>query len=705
MAIQFKETEKNFAAIQALLAREEKISAQIKPYSENDANIILKLRDELKRSWADFTAKERKLNLAVVGRVKAGKSTFLNTVIFGGKHILPEAFTPKTATLTRIEYAEENSLEVEYYSSEDWHEIEEQAKSSASNESALAAKELVSSMQSSDVNIAEILARGHDVEKFASEDELQGKLNRYVGANGEITPLVKCVTLRINKPELEGISIIDTPGLNDPVISRTQKTRDFLGLCDVVFFLSPASQFLDQNDVNLLKAQLPQKGVAGLVLICSRFDDGLTDVVYDAESLNEAVKETKSKLQNQAKKIFSKHIAEYEKNGNSDIAKILVECQSPIFLSSLFHNMIGKNRSEYTEAEENAFDNLNLCKDLTDEMIATIGDITPIQLRLQEVITKKDFTLAKKAAGFAPLAQKNLSQCIDEIKTAANHKYNQLVKNDKTEIESQQRAVGTRINNIQSRLEEYFGEVYSKMESLKLEILTDLRRSSHEYSTLVTRTGVEVNVKYFRVSDSTWYKPWTWGNSHKESYTYETRYTYIDANDAFENIRNYARESATSIESGFVDAANLLALKNRLLKLVTDSFDVSDESFDPAYFRLLTERTLNRIDFPVIKIDVDESISKLASKFSGEVRDSSARSQIQKDLSEIIAQLFDIISDKFTDEITKFKVQLDSIKETFAKNLLTDINKEFDELKCAYEDKEKNICHLENYISLLDELR
>lgn len=704
MAIHFKETDKTFGAIQALLKREENIAEQIRVYDSDDANAVLKLRDELKRSWEDFSGEERKLNIAVVGRVKAGKSTFLNAIIFDGKHILPEAFTPKTATLTKIEYSKENSLEVEYYSGEDWQAIEQHANSNVESDETRAARELVQAVRNKNVEPAEVTARGHDVEKFTSDDELTGRLNRYVGEDGELTPLVKCVTLKINKPELEGISIIDTPGLNDPVISRTQKTRDFLGLCDVVFFLSPASQFLDQNDVNLLKAQLPQKGVAGLVLICSRFDDGLTDVIYDTDSLNKAINQTKSKLRNQAKKVFSKQIAEYEKIRNRDIAKILTECQSPIFLSSLFHNMIGKNRSEYTSAEEKAFDNLSYHEDLNDEMIETIGDINPVQSRLQEVITQKDLTLAKKAAGFVPLAQRNLSHCIDNIKTAANHKYNRLANDDKAEIERQQRAVGTRINNIQSRLEEYFGEVYSKMEHLKLEILTALRRSSHDYSALATRTGVEVNVKSFRVSDSTWYKPWTWGSSHKEYYTYETRYTYIDANDALENIRNYARESASSIESGFVDAANLLALKNRLLKLITDSFDVSDESFDPAYFRLLAERTLNQIDFPVIKIDVEEPVSKLSSKFSGEVRDSSARSQIQKELSEIIAKLFDIISDKFTNEITKFKEQLNSIKENFAEHLLTDINKEFEELKSAYADKENNIRSLKNYISLLNEL-
>ncbi|MBR0287545.1 MAG: dynamin family protein, partial [Selenomonadaceae bacterium] len=187
MAIHFKETDKTFGAIQALLEREENIAEQIRAYDSGDANAVIKLRDELKCSWEDFSSEERKLNIAVVGRVKAGKSTFLNTIIFGGKHILPEAFTPKTATLTKIEYAKENSLEVEYYSGEDWQAIERHANSNIESDEVRAAHELVQAVRNKNVEPAEVTARGHDIEKFTSDDELTGRLNRYVGEDGELT--------------------------------------------------------------------------------------------------------------------------------------------------------------------------------------------------------------------------------------------------------------------------------------------------------------------------------------------------------------------------------------------------------------------------------------------------------------------------------------------------------------------------------------
>ena len=41
----------------------------------------------------------RKLKIGVVGQIKAGKSSFLNSLLFDGKDFLPKAATPMTAAL------------------------------------------------------------------------------------------------------------------------------------------------------------------------------------------------------------------------------------------------------------------------------------------------------------------------------------------------------------------------------------------------------------------------------------------------------------------------------------------------------------------------------------------------------------------------------------------------------------------------------
>lgn len=703
MSIKFKEMQQQEAIMQKLLKRYGKTADSIQAYNASDAEAIRHIAEDLHNNWKDFTRDERKLNLAVVGRVKAGKSTFLNTIVFGGQHILPEAFTPKTATLTKIEYAETNSLEIEYYSSEEWKELEHQAKSSEGSDAAKAAKELTESVKASGVNVSAILRKGAETETFASENELMGRLNRYVGENGEITPLVKCVTLKINKAELDGISIVDTPGLNDPVISRTQKTRDFLGLCDVVFFLSPASQFLDKNDVDLLRAQLPQKGVARLILICSRFDDALVDAIYDVDSLEEAIDEVKSALNDQAKSIFGKQASEYSKAGNSAIASLLSECESPIFVSSLFHNMLSKPSSSYNAAEDNAFDNLNTHDDLDDEMMETIGDIRPVETRLGEVIRQKDSVLAKKAQGFVPLAENNLIDHLAAFKAGSIHRLNQIEGSDKNELERQQKSLQSKIHTIQARMEEYFGTVINNMNRTKLEIVHDLRQTINEYSGITTRSLTETKRVGHKVSDSILFLPWTWGDSHTE-YTYYTEtHTYVDVNDAIENIRGYGRKASNEIETGFMENADIADLKPKLIRTVLESMDTSDENFDPAYFKLLAEKTVQQINIPVLHISVDGFINSLSNSFGSYAVDYQV-SSFRQQFGNTMSSLFNHICTQFEAETNKFNQQMNDAKDNFANQLLKNINEDFEEIKRALDEREKSSRALRSYIDLLNNM-
>ena len=701
MAIRFKGLQQQEVMIGKLLERYSQIVDAIRIYKTEDANDIRQLSKELQDNWKDFNRNERKLNLAVVGRVKAGKSTFLNTIVFGGRHILPEAFTPKTATLTKIEYAENNSLEVEYYSPEEWKEMEREAKSSEQSDSVQAAKEVTASVSSSGINVMSILKSGSTKETFASENDLMGRLNRYVGENGEITPLVKCVTLRICKEELQGISIVDTPGLNDPVISRTQKTRDFLGKCDVVFFLSPAAQFLDRNDVDLLKAQLPQKGVARLVLVCSRFDDALVDAIYDVDSLEEAIEEVKSALSEQAESIFGKQAAEYRKVGNNSIAELLSDCREPMFVSSLFHNMIGKQSCEYNDVENNAFDNLNEHDDLDYAMMEQIGNIVPVERCLAEIIEQKDAVLAQKAQNFVPLAEKNLSEYLAAFRSSTAYKLNQLESNDKEKLERQQRGVQNKIHNIQGSLEEYFGSVIMRMERVKIEVLQDLRQTIQDYSRLQTQNRTETIRHSHKISDSKWYNPLSWGDSHYE-YTYEyVQHSYINLNDALENIRNFGWQATTDIENGIIANADISDLKPKLLRLIVDNLDASDDSYDPGYFRLLTEKTLNQVRIPEIHIDVRQYLNSMSWNQNRTIEDYQI-SDFRLKFSETMSSLLGHISQQFSNAVEQYILQLNQSKEHFSSQMLKNINDDFEEIRRAMEDRERMSKHLREYIYVLD---
>ena len=50
----------------------------------------------------------RNLRVGIIGRVKAGKSSLLNALMFAGNDVLPKAATPMTASLTILRYTDQD---------------------------------------------------------------------------------------------------------------------------------------------------------------------------------------------------------------------------------------------------------------------------------------------------------------------------------------------------------------------------------------------------------------------------------------------------------------------------------------------------------------------------------------------------------------------------------------------------------------------
>lgn len=259
------------------------------------------------------------LKIGVVGRVKAGKSSFLNSLFFDGESVLPRASTPMTAGLTVLQYGDANMFEVEYYNEAEWRVFTDQEKEyqsllseyrlldpSASDEALIsryripdhlqAAHELVSGCSRRALNNVKPEAY-KEQRSFTDIRDLQDTLERYVGAQGEFTPITKCLSITLHDERLRGIQVVDTPGVNDPVVSREIRTREFLRGCHGVLFLSYSGSFFDSNDVSFLTHRIGHQGIGQVVLIASKFDSVLQDVgkqFYD--DLGNAIEDCQSKL-------------------------------------------------------------------------------------------------------------------------------------------------------------------------------------------------------------------------------------------------------------------------------------------------------------------------------------------------------------------------------------------------------------------------
>lgn len=664
---------------------------------------------------ADFYRENRKLNIGVVGQVKAGKSSFLNTLLFNGQEILPKAATPKTATLTKMEYAEENVILIEYYSPEEWDVLTDNATVDLDDEIYTSARETVDMVKRNGIDPRPYLERGYDRIEFSSYEELIAGLNDYVGEDGRYTPIVKDVILYMNKEEFKGLSIVDTPGLNDPIASRTIRTKEFMEVCDVVFFLSQAGSFLDKSDWILLSSQLPQKGVRKLVLIASKYDSGIRDVLRPqdpddifgedentSDNIPGACRIIQKKLRKRAKGKVQEFVKDLEERGSSpELIDVIRQCSDPVMVSSLAHNMAGKPFLEYSPEEKNIYAALKKFSDDIEADLKLLGSFEKVNDFFNEAVREKEQILELKAKSFIPNAREELKEILGSYLDKAQKRAQLLETNDKEELLAQKKQMENQMGNIRADIASLFGELNVKLETEKAEGIREIRQVSKDYLGLKDRTGTKTVKEEYQVSDAKWWNPFSWFRSHTEYRTYEQHYSYCIAADAIENLKKYAVEASGHVEEVFSDALQLKEIKRKLLNIVVDNFDMGSEKYDCSLFRIMVEEAVSAIEFPVLDIDISEAVNGIAGKFTGELTSADEKTKLSEALTKALSRIYEELSKKLDQSVKQFKTEMNEIRIKIEENLLSDISREFEALLSQCENKEKEINILKDYAALL----
>ncbi len=212
------------------------------------------------------------LTIGVIGQMKCGKSTFLNSFVFEDD-ILPSATTPMTAALSVITYGEKKRIVAEFYNEDEWAEMKAQASRDLSEvagntllESKIkAAKELVAKSSALGSNLSEYLKKGKQEDSFEN-------LIEYVGADGKFVSITKSVNIYYPKEYLKGVEIVDTPGFNDPIVSREERTNAFLKKADVVLMMLYAGRPFDATDRDIIFKNVRQCGVGKVLIGINKYD-------------------------------------------------------------------------------------------------------------------------------------------------------------------------------------------------------------------------------------------------------------------------------------------------------------------------------------------------------------------------------------------------------------------------------------------------
>ncbi|WRD25331.1 dynamin-like GTPase family protein [Helicobacter pylori] len=512
--------------------QEQGLQEKAKPFMSD--NSVIKT-EELEKTLKELQDTNRDLKVGIIGRVKAGKSSLLNALIFEGVEVLPKAATPMTASLTILKYAKTLSAEVEFYSPKDIAELENEheryvrefnrivdeevkkQKQSLANRAKEGIKSLSNKLSRnknpeaapkervlSDEEIvkkAERIAK-NELEKDArlvssydqyekmkksgslntenldpriqanSLQELNQKLLQFVGADGKFMPYTKAVGISLNNPNLKDLEVIDTPGINDPIASREERTKALLKDCDVVFIVSPSNQFLTDSDMSLFDRVSNKEGLQEIYFVASQADSAvlsMSEVEKSNQHLPTALENAQKALSSQLNNIMEKLIENYpnqqeifEKAIKNGVILTSGNCFS---MYKDFNNQASWERNQKTEEYHNALWNLRNSypdafnsDDKSKESLLLLSNMGAIKERLEKAAKEKEKIISQKLQDYTQSQANNLHKLIVQLLQDLEDEKKRVKNADISAIKEQIKVYKNLSGNIEMKFREAYEE-------------------------------------------------------------------------------------------------------------------------------------------------------------------------------------------------------------------------------------------------------
>lgn len=187
--------------------------------------------------------------IAIVGAIKAGKSTLINSLI--GDDLVSVDVTPETATLTKIKSSDSSYIKVSFYNDYEWQKIWKQANNPEKKATVFLKEynEIKAEERKKDlINKKEII--------FMSEnlDELKSEIKKWTSSKTKEHYFVKEIEIGLKKLDLDKqICIVDTPGLNDVVAYRSNITLDYIDRANAIIICINAKTLRSEEMLTIAK--------------------------------------------------------------------------------------------------------------------------------------------------------------------------------------------------------------------------------------------------------------------------------------------------------------------------------------------------------------------------------------------------------------------------------------------------------------------
>ncbi|MCQ2900448.1 dynamin family protein [Helicobacter pylori] len=329
-----------------------------------------------------------------------------------------------------------------------------------------------------------------------SLEELHQKLLQFVGADGKFMPCTKAVQISLNNPNLKDLEVIDTPGVNDPIASREERTKALLKDCDVVFIVSPSGQFLTDSDMDLFDRVSNKEGLQEIYFVASQTDStvgSMSEVEKSNQHLPTAFENAQKALSSQLNSIMGALIENYP-NQREIFEKAIkngVILASGVCFSMYkdFNNQASWERNQKTEEYHNALRNLKDAypdafnsDDKSEESLLFLSNMSAIEERLKKAAKEKEKIISQKLQDYAESQAKNLHKFIAQLLQDLEEEKKRVKNADISAIKEQIKAY----QNLSNEIETGFDGVY---EEFIFHFIKNTRDGLNETLTKAIRTA------------------------------------------------------------------------------------------------------------------------------------------------------------------------------------------------------------------------
>ncbi|MGB3259387.1 dynamin family protein [Paenisporosarcina sp.] len=687
-------------------------------------NSVKKLQNNLD----DIIETERSLQIGIIGEVKAGKSSFINSLIFNGKEILPKAPTPMTAALTKISYGEQFEAKIVFYDEDDWRIIEANAeradrflidlfqkeqeklgrqidfnrfklaKKDAVPKEYAGCKELIEMIDKNQLVVQQHIGQtkriqAHEQEQFIDE------LNQYVGSGGLYTPLVKYTDIKLNNEALRNIEIVDTPGMNDPIVSRTIVTSDFLMSCDVVFFLSYAGQFLTQEEMALLTRSLPENSIGHAYLIASKFDSAILDYSKPLAPITKAVNHTMNNITNQAENIFK----EYRMDPNAPLVLKSIaghlppHCSSGLLFTCAMKIHTGLTLNEDEEHILSKFESRFEGFTRSPKELMRLANILPLRQKvLGKVKEEKNEIIQERAQKIVIDQNIELLRLLRHMEEQARSDREDLLYSDVAGLQTKVEQISEKLGKIRKNVSGIFTNSHLKAARILHDIKIDVEKEINNHS------GVKVEEN---ISHSSGTRRTGFLGLNKEGYTVTTTTYTAQVTEVVSSIRKYVTRSKEMINNEFKRLFDIQELKKEISEEVIGAFDLVSNEFNEGEIKRALEIALNRLSVQEIVINQEKYDKKITSKFSQASVKNDQIAELQLEQERLLVE----VAQDINNEISNKMYDIEFTLEKYAANFIDDIEQQLitntNKIKAMLEDKESNLKQLDAVITQLNQYK